>query len=134
MSERNVAIVEAALRAFESDGTGSMEDYFAEDIDHRAIEGSIDDPGPIHGRDELRAYVEDWAETFDSLSVEPVELIDAGDDRVVALLRVSGRAKLSGVETDLTYAVLYTIRNGKIARGREYLDRDQALAAARLAD
>ena len=52
--------------------------------------------------------------------VEPVELIDAGEDKVIAVLRISGRAKLSGVETDLTYAVLYTIRDGKIARGREY--------------
>ena len=35
---------------------------------------------------------------------------------------MSGRAKLSGVETDLTYAALYTFREGKIVRGRGCLD------------
>jgi ketosteroid isomerase-like protein len=46
--------------------------------------------------------------------------------------RISGRAKLSGVETDLTYAAVYTIRDGKIARGREYWTKEQALEAAGL--
>jgi ketosteroid isomerase-like protein len=63
-----------------------------------------------------------------------VELIDAGEDQVVAVLRIMGRAKLSGVETDLTYAALYTIRDGKIARGREYWTRDEALEAAGLSE
>jgi ketosteroid isomerase-like protein len=48
------------------------------------------------------------------------------------LSNTSGRAKLSGVETELTYAVVYTIRNGKVARGREYWTKDQALEVAGL--
>ena len=69
---------------------------------------------------------------FDDFKVEPVELIDAGGDKVIAVLRNSGRAKLSGVETDLTYAIVWTIRDGRIARGREYWTRDDALEAAGL--
>jgi ketosteroid isomerase-like protein len=52
---------------------------------------------------------------------------------VVVVNRVSGRAKLSGVETDLTYAIVYTVRDGRIVRGREYATRDEAVAAARAA-
>jgi ketosteroid isomerase-like protein len=66
--------------------------------------------------------------------VEPLEVIDAGQDQVVAVFRNSGRAKLSGVETDLTFAALYTVREGKIARGREYWTRDEALEAAGLSE
>ena len=33
-----------------------------------------------------------------------------GDDRVVAALHVTGRARLSGIETELRYAVVYTVR------------------------
>jgi len=80
----------------------------------------------------MRAYPQDWLDMFDPITVEPLELIDAGGDEVVAVLKFGGRAKLSGVETDLTYAALYTIRDGKIARGREYWTRDQALQAAGL--
>ena len=34
----------------------------------------------------------------------------------------------------LTFAVLYTIRDGKIARGCEYMTRDEALEAAGLSE
>jgi ketosteroid isomerase-like protein len=78
--------------------------------------------------------VQDWLDTFDDLNVEPLELIDAGEDQVIAVLRNSGRAKLSGVEADLTYAALYTFRDGKIARGREYWTKEQALEAAGLSE
>jgi ketosteroid isomerase-like protein len=77
-------------------------------------------------------YVQDWLDTFDQFTLEPLELIDAGEDQVVAVFRISGRAKLSGVETDLTYAALYTIREEKIVRGREFWTRDEALEAAGL--
>ncbi len=76
--------------------------------------------------------MQDWLDTFDDFRSEPVEMIDAGEEKVIAVTRVSGRAKLSGVETDLTYAVVYTIRDGQIARGREYWTRDEALKAAGL--
>jgi ketosteroid isomerase-like protein len=79
----------------------------------------------------MRAHWQDWLDTFDDLKIEPLELIDAGED-VVAVLRFGGRAKLSGVETDLTFAVVYTLRDGKVARGREYWTRDEALEAAGL--
>ena len=49
-------------------------------------------------------------------------------------MRISGRAKLSGVETDMTYAELSTLRDGKIARGRQYFTRDEALEAAGLSE
>jgi len=69
---------------------------------------------------------------FDPLIVEPLELIDAGGDEVVTVLRFGGRAKLSGVETDITFAIVYTVRDGKLGRGREYATRAEALEAAGL--
>jgi ketosteroid isomerase-like protein len=104
----------------------------ADDIDYRAVEGAPDDHGPIHGKDALRVYLQDWLDTFDEFRSEPVELIDAGEGSVIAVTKISGRAKLSGVEADLTYAALYTIRDGKIVRGREYWSRDEAVEAAGL--
>jgi ketosteroid isomerase-like protein len=86
----------------------------------------------MQGKDAVRAYAQDWLDMFDDFKSEALELIDAGEDQVIAVLRISGRAKLSGVETDLTYAALYTIRDGKVARGREYWTKEQALEAAGL--
>jgi ketosteroid isomerase-like protein len=132
MSEENVQAVRNAAVAFNRGDLDTWAEYYADDIDYRAIEGAPDDQGPIHGKDALRAYVQDWRDTFDDFTSEPVELIDAGEDNLIAVTRISGHAKLSGVETDLTYAALYTFRDGKIARGREYWTRDEALEAAGL--
>ena len=71
---------------------------------------------------------------FDDFRAEPVELIEAGEDKVIAVTRISGRAKLSGVETDMTYAELLTLRDGKVAWGRQYWTKEQALEAAGLSE
>ena len=127
-------IVRNMTAAFNRGDLDTWSEGLADDIDHRAVEGSLDDHGPILGREAVLAYMQDWLDMFDDLRAEPVELIDAGKDRVIAVTRISGRAKLSGVETDLTYAALYTIRDGKVARGREYWTKDQALEAAGLSE
>jgi ketosteroid isomerase-like protein len=132
MSQENVEIVREAAAAFNRGDLDAWLEYLADDIEYRAVEGALDDHGPIHGKDALRAYVDDWVGTFDDFRGEPLELIEAGEDKVIAVGRISGRAKLSGVETDLTYAALYTVRDGKIVRGREYWTKEQALDAAGL--
>jgi ketosteroid isomerase-like protein len=132
MSQEAIKTVREAAAAFNRGDLDAWLEYLADDIDYRAVEGALDDRGPMHGKDAVRAYVQDWLGTFDDFRSEPVELIEAGEDEVIAVGRISGRAKLSGVETDLTFAALYTVRDGKIVRGREYWSRDEALQAAGL--
>jgi ketosteroid isomerase-like protein len=135
MSQENVEIVQRAWDTFNrGDLDAWLDEYWTDDLDFRAAEGAPDDHGPINGKDALRVFGQDWLDTFDEVKVEPVELIDAGDDNVIAVMRISGRAKLSGVETDMTYAELSTLRDGKIARGRQYFTRAEALAAAGLSE
>jgi ketosteroid isomerase-like protein len=45
---------------------------------------------------------------------------------------VIGRMKESDAEIDMRLAVVYTVRNGLIVRGREYASREHALRAAGL--
>jgi ketosteroid isomerase-like protein len=73
-------------------------------------------------------------DTFDGLEMRPIELIDGGGNTVAGVLRFGGRAKLSGLATDSTFGVVFWIRDGKIARGREYATREQALEAAGLSE
>ena len=135
MSQENVKVVSDAFVVYNRGGLDAfLDEYCTDDIDYRAVEGALDDHGPIQGKDPLRAFMQDWLDMFDDFRAEPVELIEAGEDKVVAVVRISGRAKLSGVETDLTYAALYTFRKGKIARGREYWTKEQALEAAGLSE
>jgi ketosteroid isomerase-like protein len=109
-----------------------MAEFWDPDIDWRAAEGAIDDVGEMHGSVAVRRYIQDWIDTFDGFSVVVEELRDVGDDRVLAIQRLNGRAKLSGTETDLRYAVVNTVRDGKVVRGREYLSVEDALEAVGL--
>jgi ketosteroid isomerase-like protein len=134
MSEENVKAVRDATAAFNRGDLDTWSEFWTDDVDYRAVEGAIDDRGPMHGKAAVRAYVQDWLDNFDNFRSEAVELLDAGEDAVIAVVRISGLAKLSGIETDLTYAALYTIRDGKIARGREYETRQEALEAAGMSE
>jgi ketosteroid isomerase-like protein len=134
MSQENVELVKLAYEAFDRGGLDRYMEHFTDDVDYRAVEGAPDDIGPIHGKDAVRAWLQDWIDTFDRFSMELVELIDAGENTVVIAERYGGRAKLSGVETDSLLWTVLTISDGKIARGREYPGRQQALEAAGLSE
>ena len=105
------------------------EHVWAPDIDHRAVEGAPDDVGPIIGRDAARAYVADWYEMFADLTMVPEEILDGGSERVIVVWRMAGTARASGVPAELRFAAVYTIRNNRVVHGREYMTKDEALAA-----
>jgi ketosteroid isomerase-like protein len=73
-------------------------------------------------------------DTFEGFWFEPVEFIDAGEDQVVVVERFGGRAKISGIETEQTEALVSTIRDGKISCCREFMTRDEALEAVGLSE
>ena len=129
MSQETVEVVRRMLQAFADGGLDALAEFWDPDINWRAAEGAIDDVGEMHGRVAVRGYIKDWIDTFDDFSVVVEELRDVGDDRVLAIQRLKGRAKLSGTETDLRYAVVTTVRDGRVVRGREYFSVDDALEA-----
>lgn len=134
MSQENVEVVRRALQAYAEEGLDAMAEFWDPDIDWRAAEGAIDDFGEMHGKAAVRSYLQDWVDMFDDLNLVAEELRDVGDDRVFAILRLTGRAKISGTDTDLRYAVVYTIGDGKVVRGREYLNPDEGLEAVGLSE
>jgi ketosteroid isomerase-like protein len=134
MSQENVEVVRRAFQAFADGGLDAMAEFWDPDIDWRAAEGEIDDVGGMHGPAAVRRHFQDWIDTFDDLSVLVEELRDIGDDRVLSIQRVKGRAKLSGTETDLRYAAVNTVRDRKVVRVREYMSVEGALEAAGLSE
>jgi ketosteroid isomerase-like protein len=123
--EDNVAII----RRIWADPLGQIPHLVAEDLDYRAMEGAPDDVGVMHGRDAYTRYLTDWYETFEGFHTELVEAEAIDDDRVLVVGRISGKARASGIDTDLTFAAVYTLRDGLIVRGREYESKEAALAA-----
>lgn len=134
MSQENVDFVVEYLRSFGDGGVDAVVEFWDPEINYRAAEGAIDDVGEMNGRAAVRRYVQDWVDMFDVLAVGAEEIVDAGDGRVVADLCMTGRAKGSGIATEIRFSVVYTLRDGRIVRAREYMDRDQALEAVGLAE
>jgi uncharacterized protein len=76
----------------------------------------------------MQAY-QTMLEAFEDVRFEIEDFIEVGD-QVVMCLKVYGRGKESGVETDARIAHLYTVEGEKITRLRVYDDRDEAQQAA----
>lgn len=81
------------------------------------------------GRDAAFEAYRTWRESWEDYRREPREFVDLGD-RLLILLRESGRGRESGVPIDAPFAMLVTFRKGRIVHHREFPDWDQALAAA----
>jgi ketosteroid isomerase-like protein len=128
VSQENVEIIRRATEAFNSDGLDGLAEFWHPEIDWRAIEGAPDDIGVFSGRDAMRRYYGEWLGMFDEVRNEADEIIDAGDQVVVAH-HASGKQKRTGIPVDMHYAVVYTMESGKMRRGREYATRSEALTA-----
>ena len=134
MSEENVEIVRQYVAAYSEGGTDAWAEFWHPDINWRAMEGALDDIGVMRGPEAMRRYYRQWEETFDEIRTEPDELIDVGGDQVLAVVRSVGRMKGSDAEVDIRYAVVISIREGKIGKGREFASREEALEAAGLSE
>jgi ketosteroid isomerase-like protein len=119
--------VEALVAGWNETGLDGMLPYFREDIEYLPME----ERGAIHGHDGLRRYFERWMESWDELKLALTEIEEAGD-RVFNGIVVDGRGSMSGIEVTMTYWQVWLFRDGRAARWEEYLDRDEALAAAGL--
>jgi ketosteroid isomerase-like protein len=89
------------------------------------------DGGIVRGRERVRAFLYEWWETWEGVRMDTIDVLDAGDGRVVADVRIWGRGKRSGVEVDQRLAFLYTLGEDRMVRSNEWFpDVDAALEAA----
>jgi ketosteroid isomerase-like protein len=135
MSQENVEIVRRQFALLSQDDYEAFFDEFPPegvfDFSRRLI-----DPVVLRGRDEMRAWMERERQMWegDHVGYEPKELIDAGD-KVLALVRVSGRGKASGVEVEAYVWNVATFRDGKPVEMTYFGDdRAAALEAAGLSE
>src|SRR2546423_14261367 len=109
MAPDNVRVLEVAYKALTDRGIEAFSEYWSEDIEWNAAGGSWS------GRQAGRKYLQQWYDMFDEFTTEPLEIIDAGTDQVVVLIRYSGRSKRTGMEVPPEYfAILSKLRDGKI--------------------
>jgi uncharacterized protein len=79
----------------------------------------------FRGHDGLRDFWAEWLENWDTYRVEPRELIEEGDEVLVAGTQ-SGRGSLSGADITQDIFLVYRMRDGKAVEMRAYTDRAPA--------
>jgi ketosteroid isomerase-like protein len=97
------------------------------------IEWSMPHPGgQVKGRDEVVAFLRSFMGAWEEHVMEVEELRALDDGRVLVLFTERARGRLSGVETVVHPAGIWTLREGKIVRFEAFGDRAEALRLAGL--
>jgi ketosteroid isomerase-like protein len=127
------------LDAFEAFMRGELSsETFVEGIDPqievvwRDRQTYPDFPQHLRGLPEFIAFAEQYRDGWIDVVQEPVELIEAPDGRVLALVRQSGRGRQSGVPIVIHFFELCTYRAGKLHKVEYFRHRPDALEAAGL--
>jgi ketosteroid isomerase-like protein len=84
------------------------------------------------GHEGVRQSWERWLEQWSEYGFEAERFIDCGED-VLVVTREHGRGLTSGAGASARIYNVFTVREGKIARYREFYDEQAALEAVGLA-
>ena len=131
MSQEDVELVARSLREFSA--THRPSGLVAPDAvwDVSAFSG-WPDVKEYRGDDGFMEFFAKWTEAYDAWDMAVEDLVDAGDDRVVAVIEQRGRLKDSDSWLELRFAVVYTIRDGQIQRRQLFVPPEEAFKAAGL--
>jgi ketosteroid isomerase-like protein len=131
MSEENVEVVRRVYEAAAHRDAPTVLEHYDPEVELDATRLGVTDSDVYHGHDGLQSLFREFAETFDEIEYSYEELIDAGD-QVISIVTRHARGRTSGVEVERPFALLWTLRDGKVVRVVWYLTREDALEAAGL--
>jgi ketosteroid isomerase-like protein len=127
-----VSAVDIVRRSYEAFARDDMDGVLADmhpDIEWHQAQG-LPHGGYYRGIDEVRRNIfdpldEEWWDEFDA---DPDEFLDAGE-QVVVLGRYRGVAKATGKTLDVPFVHVWTLRDGRAVRFRQFLDTAGWVAA-----
>jgi ketosteroid isomerase-like protein len=131
MSKENVDLFKESIDRFNSgDVLGTLRYWHPEiRFEHRLAELR----GDLTGIDAVREWFVDTTAHFDRWRIDCDDFRDLGD-RVLALGMIRAVGKESGVEVEMPYTVVVTVKNGLVTHFTDYGDREKALKAAGLSE
>jgi uncharacterized protein len=128
VSPEDLETVRRAYDAFARGDADALRSLIAPDIEWRTTP-NVPFLGTYHGIDDFFRGMNEWTESFDEITTDVEEIVDAGEHAVVGH-RMHGRGRDSGVEVDLAIWQVVTVRDGRLARMHDYNTREEALSAA----
>jgi ketosteroid isomerase-like protein len=134
-ARRGYAALNEAYRSGDvNDFLPILEEYWDPEVVFEPA-GVLPESRTVHGWDGILRFTAEQMKAFRDRSVwlEPLEYIDAGE-RLVVPYRFGGVARHTGIEVELSFVHVFTIRNGKTVRVDVYETKAEALEAAGLSE
>jgi ketosteroid isomerase-like protein len=128
MASANLDLVRSILAATER-GDYSSADWAHPEIEFVVVDGPT--PGSWTGVAGMAEGIRSFLSTWEDYRVEADEFRELDSERVLVLIRRSGRGKTSGLEVEHVRtkgANLFEIRGGKVTRLVAYWDHNRALS------
>jgi ketosteroid isomerase-like protein len=131
MSEENVQLVRQMVEAGNSGDLRAWASVLHTEIEYVPL-AENPQTEPLHGVEEVLAFVTDWLEPWDDYTIHPTRIVE-GDDWVVVAATHSGRHG-SGTEISMEMYTAGRVRDGKFIELRWFMDEADALRAAGLSE
>jgi len=80
----------------------------------------------------IRRMFEEWMDVYEDIQIDAEEVLDLGNEVVLAVYRESARPVHSGSQVQLRVAWVYEWARGMVVRATTFRDIDEARAAAKL--
>jgi ketosteroid isomerase-like protein len=131
VASANLDLVRAIYAAWER-GDFSSAEWAHPDIEFGFAGGP--EPGNWTGVAQMVERYRDWLRAWKDFRAEPEEYLVLDRERILVLVRNSGRGRTSGLEVDQrSVANLFQLRDGKVTRLVIYWERERAIADLGLA-
>ena len=134
-SRERIELVESAFEAWNRGDIDAFAEHVAEDVAWLEVSGRPEGGGDTEllGRNRMRESLRSLFDAWESYHLEAERLEDLGD-RVVAIVRETGRGRASGAEVDGRWGYVLTVADGEIVRVEAYRDAGQALRVTGLSE
>jgi hypothetical protein len=132
MSQEQVEVVRGHIEAFTHDAPRALsflDPFVVGDLRRLGSGGTYLGNRPAYGREALEREVIRYAGAFEDYTYEAERLTDLGGGAILAAVTETGRGKGSGAPVRQSYAMLYTVIDGKIARITGFPTEEEALEA-----
>jgi len=132
MSEaRNIQVVKDAYAAFQRGDINGVLAVLDNNVDWHPVkgaEGVAPHAGQRHGRAAVGEFFAQLAMSMEFTRFEPKEFIAQGD-QVAVVGEYAGSIKATGGKVSSDWVMVFTVRDGKVARFREWTDSAQLVRA-----
>ena len=121
----NAAVVETAYEAFGRGDIHAVLDLLADDVEWSSPK-TLPHGGQFTGKAGVGAFFQGLGANWETLSLDVEAVSDAGGDLVLGLVRADGK-RTDGALAGYGATHVFTVRDGRVVRFREYVDLDAAL-------